>query len=141
MIQHPRHFILQEFFSKAVFEKFSGEPDKLWGCIDARVLWTADHIRMRYGPMVANNWHTGGPFQNRGFRPFELNLGAPLSQHKFGRALDLDPVDVPAEEIRKDILEQTGLDEFRYIRCIEEGTSWLHFDVRNWVGPVLVVQP
>ena len=139
MIQKPRYFQLEEFVPKSLFEL--EDHEKLWLCMDGRVLWTGDKLRMRYGPMIANNWHSGGPFQNRGFRAWELNLGARLSQHRYGRALDLDPEKVTAEEIRQDILKHPDLDEFRYIRCIEEGTNWLHFDVRNWIGPVLVVHP
>lgn len=141
MIQKPRFFILEEVVPKSVFQRYGDQSDKLWGCMDARVLWTADALRKRYGPMVANTWHNGGTHQYRGFRPFEVNLGAALSQHRYGRALDLVPSQTTAEEIRQDILKHPDWDEFKWIRCIEEGVSWLHFDCRNWIGSILVVKP
>ena len=141
MIERPRYFILQEFIPRSLFQQHAHEQDKLWGCMDGRVLWTADAIRKRFGKMIMNTWFFGGIHQERGVRLFGTETGAPLSQHKFGRAGDMVPIEVTAEEIRKDILTHPGRQEYQYIRCIEEGTSWFHFDVRNWTGPILIVKP
>ncbi|KKM14746.1 hypothetical protein LCGC14_1702990, partial [marine sediment metagenome] len=66
-------------------------------------LYTADQIREHYGKMAANTWWWGGAHQYRGFRPFDCIIGAYLSQHKFGRGLDLVPAECSAKEIREDI--------------------------------------
>jgi hypothetical protein len=73
--------------------------------------------------MEMNTWHTGGSNQSRGFRPWATGVGAPFSQHKFGRASDLEPQETTAEEIRQDILSHPDLDEFKFIRCVEKGVA------------------
>lgn len=147
MIQKPSYFRLEELVPESLFHAHKDTPDRLWWCIDARVPWTADKLRMRYcgnkgdDKMLANTWLWGGKSQERGLRLLSTKTGAALSQHKFGRALDLIPTSVTAEEIRQDIINKPDLDEFRYIRAIEVDVVWLHFDVRNWVGPVLLINP
>ena len=140
MIQKPRYFQLEELVPRSLFLAHKHELDKLWLIFDARVLWTLQSLRMRYGKLVMNTWLWGGKSQERGFRVWTTSTGAPLSQHKCGRAADVVPIETTAEEIRQDILTHSERDEFRYIRCIEEGTAWLHFDTRNWIGPVWVVK-
>lgn len=141
MIQKAIHFRIQELVPKFLYHRFETETEKLWLIFDPRLIWTADKIRMRHGPMICNTWNQDGSIQYRGFRPFDLDVGAPLSQHKFGRALDLIPVNKTAEEVREDILAHPDLDEYKFIRCLETGISWLHFDVRNWIGPILLFKP
>ena len=82
--------------------------------------------------MNANTWYWGGNNQYRGWRPWDCPVGAFLSQHKFGKAIDLVPTDVHAEEIRKDIKKDQNQNEFKYLTCIEEGVGWFHGDCRNW---------
>lgn len=141
MIHIPRHYCIEELVPKSLYEAHRHEKPKLWLCFDSRMLWTADALRMRFGKMVANTWNQGGPYQYRGFRPWDASVGSPFSQHKFGRAADLDPEEISAEEIRSDILAHPDRDEYKFIRCLEEGVAWLHFDVRSWLGPILVVKP
>ena len=141
MIQRARYFDIRELVPKAVFEAQIPEQERLWLLFDGRVIWTLDALRMRYGPLVANTWHEGGAHQFRGFRPWGLALGAPLSQHRFGRAGDVVSERVTAEEIRQDILAHPDRDEFKFIRAIEADVEWLHFDMRPWIGPILVVKP
>lgn len=140
MIQKPKYFRLEELVPQSLFFAHKDNLDRLWWCIDIRVTWTADKLRMRYGKMSANSWLWGGQCQERGLRLLGTKTGAILSQHKFGRALDLWPTSITAKEIRQDILTHPDLDEFKFIRAIEEGTAHLHFDVRNWIGPILVVK-
>jgi hypothetical protein len=141
VIQRARYFDIRELLPKAVFEAHIHEQDLLWLLLDGRVIWTLDALRMRYGPLVANTWHEGGAHQFRGFRPWGLALGSSLSQHKFGRACDVVSERITAEEIRQDILAHPEWDEFKFIRAIEADVVWLHFDVRPWIGPILVVKP
>lgn len=65
-----------------------------------------------------------------GFRPYDESVGSSLSQHKFGRALDLIPKKVHPDEIREDIINQK-FGFMKGIQAIEMGISWLHFDTRN----------
>lgn len=105
--------------------------------MDERLLMTIDAMREHYKRAITiNNWYTGGSFRNRGFRPMTGNVGAKYSQHRFGRAVDLDVYGIPAEQVRNDI--RSGL--FPEITCIEKDVNWVHIDVRN-VKRLLEVSP
>ena len=128
----PQHFAGHELFD----EKYYGEilpvlGDRIFIIYDARVLVTADRLRKRFGPIKVNDWKWGGGFNFRGFRPPGCTVGAAFSQHRFGRALDMDPVNVEAEEIRQDMIAKPNEATYEYITAIETDISWLHYDVRN----------
>lgn len=141
MISIAKYFKLEELVPAEVITNYQGDRMNLWLLFDSRVIWTNDKLRMRYGKMVMNTYFWGGSNQYRGFRPWNAGVGAELSQHKFGRASDLVPVSISVEEIRQDIRAHPDLDEFKYIRAVENNTNWLHYDVRNWIGPVLFINP
>ena len=139
----PKYFASYELVPKTTYELLKDRPWIIWQLFDPRALYTADKIRQRYGKMVANTWFWKGGHQYRGWRPGDCKVGAEYSQHRFGRAIDLVPVEVAAEEIRQDIKKgKTGSDGsiFQYITCVEDGVGWLHFDVRNYRG-LLMVNP
>lgn len=129
----PEHFKPYELVPKTIFRTVSEKV--IWFLFDPRILYVADHIRKRYGKMIANTWYWGGEHQYRGWRPLRCKIGAVYSQHRFGRAIDLVPVEVTVDEIRQDI--KRG-ENFHFISCIEEGVSWLHVDVRNYKGLLIV---
>lgn len=133
----PKYFKPYELVPKSTYELLKNRPWVIWQLFDPRTLYVADAIRKRYGKMTANTWYWGGQHQYRGWRPARCKVGATYSQHRFGRAEDLIPADVPAEEIRQDIIKGQN---FLYITCIEAGVHWLHFDVRNYNG-LLIVSP
>jgi uncharacterized protein YcbK (DUF882 family) len=118
----PRYFTWQELMPYAEYEPY-------WLILmDERILITLDAIRTHYKrPVTVNNWHRGGQFSMRGFRPMTGNVGAKYSQHRFGRAVDFDVAGIPAEQVRNDI--RFGL--FPLITCIEKNVNWVHIDVRN----------
>lgn len=126
----PKHFKAYELLPKDFYESHTIKGDQLWWMFDSRILITGDALRERYGKILMNTWFWGGAHQYRGWRPFDCEIGAELSQHKFGRACDWEFVDVTAEEVRQDIKKHPG--QFPYVTCIEEGVSWLHGDCRNW---------
>jgi hypothetical protein len=99
----PTHFKLHELLPKSIHQARRGSP-ALWWVFDPRILKAADVLRERYGAMVCNTWRAGGDFELRGFRPPDCTTGAALSQHRFGRALDLIPQKCTAEEIRRDLM-------------------------------------
>jgi len=118
----PKYFTWQELMPSPEYEHY-------WLILmDERILRTLDAIREHYKrPVIVNNWHKGGAFRNRGFRPMTGNVGAKYSQHRFGRAADFDVSGIPAERVREDI--RSGL--FPEITCIEKNVNWVHIDVRN----------
>lgn len=129
---HPSFFIPEELVPRDIYNQYAKDnSNKLYLIFDDRILRTADLLRQRYGKLVCNTWKWGGRNHYRGFRIFSSWVGSPLSQHKFGRALDLVPVDVTAEEIRQDIIANPHREDYKYIKAIERDVDWLHIDCRN----------
>ncbi|MBC2741600.1 MAG: peptidase M15 [Desulfosarcina sp.] len=125
-------FILQEVLPEIYFNSlYKKYGDRLWQMFDRRMIETVDNLRDIYGKMLANTWVWGGRHRYRGWRPWECLIGAKLSQHKFGRAVDLVPVDAGVNEIRRDILADAHPYQFRFITAIESDVPWLHIDCRN----------
>lgn len=126
------HFVLQEFIPKGIWEKYGGKS--IW-FIDYRIVTIAEFFRNRYGkPITINDWHKGGNRNQAGLRYWNTSIGASMSQHKFGRAIDMkwliEPMDM--DEIRQDIKDW----ESEFLECglttIEEITdSWIHGDCRH----------
>lgn len=133
-----RHFKIEELVPQYLFKQYEGNPAKLWLLFDDRLLRTADALRTRYGKMVCNTWFWGGSSHWRGWRPFNAPVGAELSQHKWGRALDLIPMGTMAEHIRQEIIDAPYREWCKEITCLEIEISWLHFDVRNSETLILV---
>ncbi len=126
----PKYFDLQELVDPVTYSKLGSQA---WRLFDPRLLWTADQLRERFGPMVVNTWRNNGRFRFRGFRPSDCFEGAFYSQHKLGRALDCHFVNCTVEEARADILNVfSDAEAYQHITCVEVDVSWLHFDVRNY---------
>lgn len=124
----PKYFELHEFLPPSIYD----QNKNLWFLFDERILKTADRLRELYGPLVINDWFWGGKYKESGLREFKTETGSKLSQHKFGRALDIKPIRFSASQLRDDILKNSNIKAFEYITCIEMDTPWLHVDCRNW---------
>jgi hypothetical protein len=129
----PRFFLLEELAYPGLFEAFPDAGERLWICFDPRALLTLDRMRERYGPIIVNNWKSGGDFSLSGLRPMDSRVGAALSQHKFGRAFDCKFRRADPAEVRGDILSRPWSEAFEHITRIEDfqGMGWVHFDVAN----------
>ena len=127
-----RNFLLQEFIPKSVFTCFG---DKSIWFVDKRIITIAQFFRDYYSkPITINDWHIGGKRILSGFRPPSSIIGAKLSQHKFGRAVDLRWLqnNMSMDEIREDIRSNWNLFKTCGITTIELGTdSWIHADCRQ----------
>lgn len=136
----PQYFGSQELVSPACHARLvaRGMLGRVWTLFDWRILWAADQLRELYGPLVCNDWQWRGEagHKQRGFRLPSTDIGAEFSQHRFGRALDLVPVQVTAAEIREDMRTHPDREAYRHITGVEDDVSWLHIDCRNW--PVAV---
>lgn len=138
----PNYFELFELLPKEFFKRwFALYGNKLWQIFPTEVLWTQDMLRETYGRIVVNDWHWGGENQWRGYRTMDCPIGAPLSMHKFALAVDCVFMDTDVREVRRDIMENPDCEEFQYIRCIEVGTPHLHWDFRNHLDGIKVVEP
>lgn len=137
----PPGFVVQEFVPPDVFALCGAQSIQL---IDDRVLTIVRQLREDFGPLVINDWHTGGMYRYRGYRPLNCKEGAPKSQHRLGCAIDCKPVRTTVDKMRAAVIEKAraGLDVYAMIGAIEEGTSWFHFDVRPRInGSLLVFRP
>ena len=123
MQYRPRNFKIQELVPKEMYDNYS--EWKLWLMFDDRILKAADVLRNKYGVMICNDWLWGGKSHYRGFRPMDYDDG--LSQHKFGRALDLLPVEYPVLLMREDL---KSIKQLRSLITRFEGneTPHLHID-------------
>jgi len=132
----PKYFQPYELVPKATYERFEHSDYRIWWLFDPRVLYTADKLRKRFGKMAVNTWYWGGPSQYRGWRPWDCEVGAEFSQHKFGRALDLIPLETPLSAIQDRMIDGN----YDYVSCIEIGekVTWLHFDTRNYKGLLII---
>jgi hypothetical protein len=156
MYSGPRHYLPQEWFSKAVVAAHSKDGSwgrdavinpKIWRLVDERILWTMDAVRDRYGTIIMNDYLWGGNNQYRGYRPpIELlhktdycrknivrtKFSSLTSQHCNGRAADSKSRKVTAEEVRADIRKNPDARIWRFVTTVEDNISWLHLDCRNW---------
>lgn len=129
----PIHFSAAELVPKTLYQNYKSRGDAwiLRVLFDERLLKTIDTIRCNFGPMTINDWSWGGKNQWRGFRSPQCGVGATLSQHRFGRAVDMIPKHVHPDEIRDDIIEDQMGRAYRHIGGLEMNISWLHIDVRG----------
>lgn len=124
-----KYFTLEEFIPQDIHKQY-GEHSGWF--IDGRLYDLADYFRVRYGPITINDWKWGGNFQYSGLRPFDCEHGARLSQHKFGRAIDMKFKGVTPTEIRLDIAKEHDHFFDKGVRTLEAETrGWLHVDIRN----------
>jgi hypothetical protein len=124
-----KHFQPYEIVDRITFEHMG---DQALSLFNPEALQALDDLREYFGvPITVNNWHSGGLFEWRGFRTPEkaIELGAPQSRHAKGEAFDLDVQGMPAEEVRRIIIENKNHLLLQRITRLEAGKSWVHFDV------------
>jgi len=118
------YFVEQEFLPPSVWES-EGVDGMLH--IDPRVIETCIDIRRFFArPVTVNNWHVGGPYKYRCYRPRDCPVGAKHSLHKEGLACDLTIKGISAAKARRRIIENSDL--FPFIRRLEDEVGWVHFD-------------
>jgi hypothetical protein len=135
----PKWFKTQELIHPEIYRKW-GEKSLMF--MDVQILWTIDQIReyfafLGYEGVTVNDWCFGGERKFSGLRPFNSEIGASMSQHKFGRAIDFLVKGLSATEVRKIILDNQKEEAFKYITRMEDfaGMSWVHIDNANLVIP------
>ena len=127
------NFRLEEFIDPDTFGRF-GELS-IW-FIDPRLVTLAQFMRERLGkPCTINNWHGGGQYQYSGFDPpGGYRKATSLSQHRFGRAMDLKVSGMTADEVRDDIIGNFDIYRKVGLTTIEDGDyapTWCHIDIRE----------
>ena len=135
------HFYLQEFVPESIYKRFGNRA--LW-FIDPRLVSIAEWIRDYVDtPILINNWHMGGSRQFSGFRPPECKVGAALSQHRYGRAMDIVIPKVPAPQVQEVIQSNFVFLKTLGLTTMEAHTrTWTHLDVRQTgASHLLLVNP
>lgn len=120
----PPSFIIQELVSPDIYAAMG---ERSWELLDPGILMMAQLLRDKFGPVTINNWLTKGQYKESGLRSFLTSTGAKLSQHKYGRALDLKFKNTTPQAVYAYILAHP--EEFPYITIMEniEATpTWLH---------------
>ena len=136
------HFRLEEFVPKSTFKRYG--QASIW-FIDKEMVLFAEKIRtFTNKPVTINNWYAGGPFNYRGFRPPDCTQGAVMSQHRFGRALDISIMGLTIGEVSDIVIKNRNL-WWPWITAMEDPhytPTWLHVDKRNTnSADLLIVDP
>jgi hypothetical protein len=136
----PKHFDLRELVSPDVY---MSRGEAAWELLEPRLLVAGDALREKFGPCTVNNWHLGGNYSQSGFRDPVTGVGARLSQHKRGAALDCKFANAKPRVVFDYVLAHP--DEFPEITVLEDvkaTPTWLHVDVRaaSWEG-IRVIRP
>lgn len=149
------NFNIKEFVPRRVYEYFGNKS--IW-FLDEDLIQLTQFMRVYFGEsMRINDWHYGGNFQYRGFRPdpfyykkqesglYEDIRKGKYSQHRYGRAIDCNFKKMTPDEARKEILDNQEMWLDCGLTVIEDGAfspTWLHFDIRNTgMSEILVVKP
>lgn len=137
-------FVMQEFVPREIFNLYGQKS--MW-FISQGVVTSMVFLRNWFDASITiNNWHTGGKFQNRAYRVPDSNVGARLSQHKFGKAIDFNVAGLTSDEVAKRIMD--NWDELRTnvsFTTIEDPAftkGWTHLDTRyTFSDKLLIVKP
>lgn len=123
------NFNLKEFVDPKTYAKWG--VSSIWQ-IDVRLVPIAQVLRDHYGPVRINDWAWGGKYQDSGYRPKDCKIGAALSQHRRGCAIDVKIKGVLSREVRAYIRENFDK-TFKPLglTTIEKDTKgWVHLDTR-----------
>ena len=138
------YFDIEEFVPPQIFKKYGMNSLQF---IDPKIIAIATAYREFFKmPVFINDWHKGGPYSYRGFRTPRVNLGAELSQHKFGRAFDCNIGSMNEKQMfiavseNFEFFKQFGLTTLENYKFTD---GWLHSDCRTTSDPnkLLIVDP
>lgn len=122
-----KNFYLQEFIPMDMYNEYGSRAA---GVMDYRIILSAQALRDNLGiPLSINTWHSCGERYESGLRVMGMKNYRPLSQHTYGRAVDIVSNKMPAQEMREHILQNR--DKYPYITRMENNVTWLHIDIKD----------
>jgi hypothetical protein len=124
-VKISEHFRLGEYFPPEMIESHGLDCLKF---LHPDVVSIDEELRRKFGPCEINNWLFGGSNTLRGVRPFDCDLGAKMSAHKFGMASD-KTFKTPAKDVIKWIIENEDLLYINGLRRVETDVNWVHTDL------------
>lgn len=105
--------------------------------IDPKLIKIHEFLLQYFGvDVIINNYHKGGVLKERGYRVPNSLTGAPLSQHRFGRAIDITVSGLQSETAWNRIMAdsllfiQIGVTTIEDIKFTARG-NWVHLDCRT----------
>lgn len=130
------NFYLDEFIGPSLHRRW-GKKGIYW--IDYKVIAFAQFMRENTGePITINNWATGGSYKESGLRSFNTSTGSSLSQHKYGRAVDIKIQGWTSKELFGWVVNHwpqvaaLGITTLEHHSMTKGNTrDWLHADCRN----------
>lgn len=130
------NFQLKEFIDKKTYSKWGDAS--IW-FIDPKIISIAQFVRERHGkPVTINSWFSGGQYNYSAFDPpGGYRKASSLSQHRFGRAIDLKLLgeeNKGADILRDDIINNFDLYRKFGLTTIEDAKyapTWCHIDCRS----------
>jgi len=137
------NFSLWEFMHPDTYKAFG---DKSIWFLDKRIIDLAQFMRGRFkASATINTWNSRGKLKARGFRPPTSRVGAKLSQHRFGRAIDINIAGTTSNELRDDIINNFSTYSKLGVTTIEArefAPTWCHIDLRQTNSDeLLIVKP
>lgn len=146
-----KDFYITEFVSKNIFDAYG--TNSQW-FVDRKIFTLAQGVRDIFGKsMTINDWWDDEPNETAlpderkysGFREPKCTIGGSLSQHRFGRAIDLKISGLTPQEIYAHILKNPkvfmdlGLTTIEDIR---DTPTWNHLDIRyTGLSEIKIVRP
>lgn len=138
-----QHFNLEEFVPQNVFQQWG--TNSIW-FIDPKIIVLAEFIRTFFNkPITINNWTSGGQYNYSGFRDPDCPVGAKMSQHRFGRAIDVKVTGMTPQAVygailaNKQVFMKAGLTT---MEAIADTPTWVHCDIRQTgKSDILIVHP
>jgi len=134
IIELKKSFDIRELVCSHTFNAFG---EKSWQFFDHDTLemllvLRRDIVKV---PMTINNWHTGGPYSQRGFRCNICQLVKDktlkgliyLTSHANGAAFDFDAKGMTSEQVR--VLVESKKDLLPCNVRMEDTVSWCHIDI------------
>lgn len=150
MMKISKHFVMQEFLPPIQYKYIMSFPEEARQqmfnrLVDPKIVELAEFYREYFKvPIIVNNWHTGGTYTLRGWRPKNCPVGASNSMHKVGKAFDCDIQGLGAEQVRKIILSNQELFYKAGLRRIEDDVTWIHSDIKevaNYTNKIYKFKP
>jgi hypothetical protein len=120
-------FLLEELIPRALFQ---GLGERAWLLFSTFTLSSLDNIRKVWGkPLVINNWHKGGTYNESGARMLNSLIGAKLSKHKEFIAFDLKPKDPKDHKALYEFLTTTPNLNIVRVEHIDDTPTWIHIEI------------
>ena len=139
LLKVSNNFHLEEFVSKETFDYFGANSLRF---IAPEIIEIAQYLRDWFGkPMTINNWINGGKFKWRGFRTPGCGVGAELSSHKRGMAIDFNFGALESEYVFNVIVDPKNKFFSKGITTIEKNTiGWTHISCERWWGQKEIIK-